>query len=204
MLDRQLKERKRDRRRVGRAWNVCAQSVSVRVLCHHWDCFTFSVAKLLTRVLNLAKPNTNNLWIPITKSISSSNMIIYIYIFFFFFLYGEIRFLVFLFLPFLAIARFVYYLEFNCGVRLQSIHHSGSALFFYSLWMWCGFCVRACVFVSSNNVHFINSSFCNELEKLERFSSTSKLLKPKASIIRTSTIFWFIPSCITSYHKPWN
>lgn len=157
MLDRQLKERKRDRRRVGRAWNVCAQSVSVRVLCHHWDCFTFSVAKLLTRVLNLAKPNTNNLWIPITKSISSSNMIIYIYIFFFFFLYGEIRFLVFLFLPFLAIARFVYYLEFNCGVRLQSIHHSGSALFFIAYECGVAFvCVRVCLWAPTMSISSIH------------------------------------------------
>lgn len=203
MLDRQLKERKRDRRRVGRAWNVCAQSVSVRVLCHHWDCFTFSVAKLLTRVLNLAKPNTNNLWIPITKSISSSNMIIYIYIFLLLSLWWNS------FSCFSVPSIFGYCqicLLFGIQLWCSAPKHTSfrQRSFFYSLWMWCGFCVRACVFVSSNNVHFINSSFCNELEKLERFSSTSKLLKPKASIIRTSTIFWFIPSCITSYHKPWN
>lgn len=121
MLSRQMKEP-----HIKRAWNFV--SVRLCVLCHLWSYFSFFVvAKRLARVLK-AKENTlttstkiiiYQLQNPISSSddhffsLSSSSST-------FSSLLWNFVFLFFLFLPFLAIARFVYYLEFNCGVGCGS------------------------------------------------------------------------------------
>lgn len=141
--------------------------------------------------------------IPITKSITSSERsFLSVDIVKFLFFSCVLLFLL-LFLPFLAIARFVYYCR-NSIVVCSAPKRISFRQRLLCTWTW----LCACVWVSERapTSNPSSSLFCNELEKLENLSSTSKMLKPKASLsskIKSNQIRSPIQHQHI-VHKPWN